>query len=72
MSEEQLSFNDFLQKEVEKYRGIYVPVKAGLLRRAAIRFAPCKRLHPNPDDEWKEKIIERVKQIRAFRLENTQ
>ncbi|MBQ9325590.1 MAG: HAD family hydrolase [Clostridia bacterium] len=25
-----------------------------------------------PDDEWKEKIIERVKQIRAFRLENTQ
>ncbi|MBQ9325591.1 MAG: ParB N-terminal domain-containing protein [Clostridia bacterium] len=52
MSEEQLSFNDFLQKEVEKYRGIYVPVKAGLLRRAAIRFAPCKRLHPNPDDEF--------------------
>ena len=29
-----------------------MPVKAGLLRRAAIRKALCKQLHPNPDDEF--------------------
>lgn len=29
-----------------------MPVNAGLLRRALIRYAPVTKLHPNPDDEF--------------------
>ena len=43
---------DFIAEEVKKVKGVYVPVKAGLLRRALIRQARCDKLHPNPDDEF--------------------
>ena len=52
MSQGSSGFDDFLRADVEKYRGIYMPVKAGLLRRALIRKAAVGRLHPNPDDEF--------------------
>lgn len=45
-------FQGFLQAEVEKYKGVAVPVNAGLLRQALIRYAPVTKLHPNPDDEF--------------------
>ncbi len=45
-------FEVFLADEVKKYKGICAPVKAGILRRALIRWAPCSKLHPNPDDEF--------------------
>ena len=35
-----------------KYKGVYVPVKAGLLRRFLITKLPPDKLHPNPDDEF--------------------
>ena len=46
------AFDQFIADEVKKYKGVYAPVKAGILRRALIRWAPCDRLHPNPDDEF--------------------
>lgn len=46
------AFDEFIAEEVKKYKGIYVPVKAGILRRALIRWAPLGKLHPNPDDEF--------------------
>ena len=46
------AFDEFVAEEVKKYKGIYVPVKAGVLRRALIRWAPLSKLHPNPDDEF--------------------
>ena len=46
------AFDEFIAEEVKKYKGIYVPVKAGILRRAVIRRAPLSKLHPNPDDEF--------------------
>ena len=46
------AFDEFIANEVKKVKGIYVPVKAGVLRRALIRWAPCAKLHPNPDDEF--------------------
>ena len=46
------AFDAFIAEEVKKYKGIYVPVKAGILRRALIRWAPLSKLHPNPDDEF--------------------
>ena len=49
---EQLDFQVFLDKEVNKVKGIYYPVKAGFLRRVLIRKALCRKLHPNPDDEF--------------------
>ena len=45
-------FDAFIAEEIKKIKGVYVPVKAGILRRALIRWAPCKKLHPNPDDEF--------------------
>ena len=45
-------FDAFIAEEIKKIKGVYVPVKAGILRRALIRWALCKKLHPNPDDEF--------------------
>ncbi|MBR6498265.1 MAG: ParB N-terminal domain-containing protein [Clostridia bacterium] len=45
-------FQEFLAQEVKKYKGIYVPVKAGLLKRVFVREVPLKKIHPNPDDEF--------------------
>lgn len=45
-------FQEFLAREVKKYKGIYVPVKAGLMKRACCRKISCKKLHPNPNDEF--------------------
>ena len=47
-----IQFQQFLAEEVRKVQGIYVPVRAGLIRRMLIRKAPMKRLHPNPNDEF--------------------
>lgn len=45
-------FDDFIAEEVRKVKGVCVPVKAGILRRALIRSARCDKLHPNPDDAF--------------------
>ena len=45
-------FQEFLAQEVKKHKGIYVPVKAGLLKRVFVREVPLKKIHPNPDDEF--------------------
>ena len=52
MARTDSAFDEFIAGEVKKYKGVYVPVKAGMLRRALIRWAPCASLHPNPDDEF--------------------
>ena len=52
MPEKNLGFQNHLEEEVKKYKGVYVPVRAGLLRRALVRKAATKKLHPNPDDEF--------------------
>lgn len=45
-------FDSFIAEEVEKYQGNLVPVKAGLLERVLVRSVSCRRLHPNPYDEF--------------------
>jgi hypothetical protein len=52
MAENFEGFQDYLKKELENTKGIYVPVRAGFLRRLLIRRTACKNLHPNPDDEF--------------------
>ena len=65
-------FQEFLAQEVKKYKGIYVPVKAGLLKRVFLREMPLKKIHPNPDDEFcapevgpNNEIISRYMQVFA-------
>ncbi len=45
-------FEEYVSEEVKKYKGIYHPIRAGLLHRLLVRNVPCKRIHPNPDDEF--------------------
>lgn len=46
------AFDEFLQEEVRKQKGIAYPVKAGLFERMTVKQAACTKLHPNPDDEF--------------------
>ena len=52
MAVSKTNFQSFLEEEVNKVKGIYYPVRAGFLRRAFIKHAPCRKLHPNPEDEF--------------------
>ena len=52
MTENITGFQDYLKKELENTKGIYVPVRAGFPRRLLIRRTACKNLHPNPEDEF--------------------
>jgi len=52
MTENNAGFQDYLKKEIENTRGNSVPVRAGFLRRLLIRRTACKKLHPNPEDEF--------------------
>ena len=42
----------FIADEVDKVKGICVPVHASRLERALVRKVNCNKLHPNPDDEF--------------------
>ena len=48
----QTQFESFLAEQIERYRGVTVPVKASVFERMFVKKAPCGRLHPNPDDEF--------------------
>ena len=52
MANRQTQFDIFLEEEIRRYKGIAVPVRAGLLYRMLVKKVPCKALHPNPDDEF--------------------
>lgn len=52
MAEKRKEFRDYLREEVERVRGTYYPVRAGLPARLYIKKASVRSLHPNPDDEF--------------------
>ena len=52
MSESDKRLAQLLSEELARYKSIYVPVKSSLLRRALVRKVRCKKLHPNPNDEF--------------------
>ncbi len=45
-------FEQYLQEEVNKGKGVYVPIKAGVLERLLVKKMACTKLHPNPEDEF--------------------
>ena len=45
-------FQQFIADEVERYKGVTVPVRVPFIYRKLIKKVPLSRLHPNPDDEF--------------------
>lgn len=45
-------FPVYLKNEIDKVKGTYYPVRAGILRCFLIKEAKYERLHPNPNDEF--------------------
>ena len=45
-------FSEFIANDLEKQKGVSIPVHASLLERLLVRTAPCSSLHPNPADEF--------------------
>jgi hypothetical protein len=52
MANPATAFDQYVQEEVNKYKGVLVPVKAGIPRRLLLKHLPCSVLHPNPADEF--------------------
>lgn len=52
MTDHVTQLQAFVAEEVKKVKGISVPIRAGRLERALVRKVNCKKLHPNPDDEF--------------------
>ena len=49
---ENTKLDTYISEDVNKYKGVAVPIKASLLNRLLIKKYPCKKLHVNPDDEF--------------------
>lgn len=45
-------FDNYIADEVSKMKGVYMPVKAGLLERLFKKRLHMNKLHPNPEDEF--------------------
>ena len=52
MAVAKTGFQAYLEEELNRYKGVMMPVKTGFPRRVFIRSAACKKLHPNPEDEF--------------------
>ena len=46
------NIREYVNEELKKYDGIYLPVRANILEQIFIRNLSPKKLHPNPDDEF--------------------
>ena len=57
MENESLRLNEYIEEDVKKLRDIAFPVGSGLIRRLLVRYYPCAKLHPNPDDEFCDPAI---------------
>ncbi|MBR3734849.1 MAG: ParB-like nuclease domain-containing protein [Lachnospiraceae bacterium] len=42
----------YLEEQINKYKGICMPLKAGMLERMMTKKLPCTSMHPNPADEF--------------------
>ena len=44
--------SQFIAEEVKKVKGIAIPARATMAERVFVRNVKCKKLHPNPNDEF--------------------
>lgn len=47
-----MDIREYVKKDIEKYDGISMPVKANIFEQIFIKNLPPKKLHPNPHDEF--------------------
>ncbi len=52
MAATRTELDDYVSAQIKKYKGVYMPLKAGMLERILFKKMPCERLHPNPADEF--------------------
>ena len=52
MEGKEIHFQEYLKEEVDKVKGVYYPVRASFPARVLHRKAACRKLHPNPEDEF--------------------
>ena len=52
MAGNKTRFDAFLTEEINRLKGITVPIKANLFERIFIHKIPWKKVHPNPNDEF--------------------
>ncbi|MBQ6374251.1 MAG: ParB N-terminal domain-containing protein [Clostridia bacterium] len=52
MASYRTAFQVYLEEEIDRYKGVFVPVKSGFLERVFVKKASVKALHPNPEDEF--------------------
>ena len=52
MAATRTELDDYIAAQINKYKGICMPKKAGMLERMIKRKLPCDCLHPNPADEF--------------------
>ena len=52
MAGNQTRLEAYVAEEISKYAGIYVPLRSSLFRRILVTKSACKKLHPNPNDEF--------------------
>ena len=48
---------EYVDREIRKYEGIMVPIKASSSERMFTKKVPIEKLHPNPDDEFCSKTV---------------
>ena len=48
----QTKWDTYLEEQIKKYKGICVPLKAGMLERIFVKKLRCTSMHPNPADEF--------------------
>lgn len=52
MSRSRTEFDNYVEEQVRKIKGVYFPVKTNFLTRLLTKTAACKSLYPNPEDEF--------------------
>lgn len=52
MADSRTNFQLFLEAEINRYKGVYMPERTWFLKRVFVREASCATLHPNPEDEF--------------------
>ncbi len=52
MARDNSQLMQYVTADIEKYDGIRMPVKAGILEKALVRKVSMDKLHPNPEDEF--------------------
>ena len=45
-------FDEFIRRDLERQKGVFIPVKASILERLLVKNTSCDNMHPNENDEF--------------------